>query len=355
MGRIRSIKPDFGAVESLSGLPAETHLLAALLHPYADDEGYFNANPKLVQGACVPLREDSVNIHEQLNQLEKVGYIERRRCVGGKTLGRVVSFSEDQRVNRPTPSKLRELWNKREDSPRPHTQLTDDSLAEGKGREGIGMERKGGEEAPPVSSETDELEDTHADEIADAENNHGQGELEPNEADCAREMFETLGIPVPPGTLKLAAEAIRLKAKQLATTPRKAMLLIQRRAELARADGETVNRFWFEDCKFDSKLPIATAVKPESIAEEEAPAGMDTSSAERLWEPVRKGAAKEINRQSFETWVQPLKPLGVLDGVFYLRSPSPDFSHVSDRYAEVFAKFLPASVETVKLLSAGVA
>ena len=61
MARIRTIKPEFWKHEDLSALPEITHMLAAALLGYADDEGYFNANPALVKSECLPLRESSVS------------------------------------------------------------------------------------------------------------------------------------------------------------------------------------------------------------------------------------------------------------------------------------------------------
>ena len=69
MARIRTIKPEFWAHEDLSELPEATHMLAAALLNYADDEGYFNANPMLIKAACSPLREPSVSIQESLTLL----------------------------------------------------------------------------------------------------------------------------------------------------------------------------------------------------------------------------------------------------------------------------------------------
>jgi hypothetical protein len=173
-------------------------------------------------------------------------------------------------------------------------------------------------------------------------------------------MFETLCIPAPPATLQLATQAIVMTAKRLACTPHAAMLVIQRKAELAKAAGETVNRFWFEDGKYEAptfadRKDVGYAPQPvqEARPADEIPEGVDPDAGEALWAPVRVGAAAEINRQSFETWVKPMRPIGVKDDVLYMRVPSDEFTDVCDRYSEVFAKFLPASV-TVKLLRAEV-
>lgn len=140
MGRIRTVKPEFFTDEELSCLPAETHLFAAGLLCYSDDDGYFNANPALVKAAVFPLREPSVSTHDMLAQLAKIGFVRLGTGANGKNYGQVVKFAEHQRVNRPTPSKIKNLeiqWNA---SLRTHGGLTEDSLLEGKGKEGNGRE-----------------------------------------------------------------------------------------------------------------------------------------------------------------------------------------------------------------------
>jgi hypothetical protein len=130
MARIRTVKPEFWKNEALSALPEATHLLAAALLNYADDEGYFNANPALVKAECSPLREPSVSIHEALTQLSNVGYIEIGASPDGRKYGRVVKFAEHQRVNRPTASKIKALQIKWGESLSTHGGLTEDSLPE---------------------------------------------------------------------------------------------------------------------------------------------------------------------------------------------------------------------------------
>jgi hypothetical protein len=106
MARIRTVKPEFWTHEALSGLPEATHLLAAALINYADDHGYFNANPALVLASCSPLREPSVTIPESLRSLQEIGYIEIGTCEKGRRYGRIIAFREHQRVSHPTPSKI---------------------------------------------------------------------------------------------------------------------------------------------------------------------------------------------------------------------------------------------------------
>lgn len=135
MGRIRTIKPEFTTNEELSSLPAETHLFAAGLLTYADDSGFFNANPGLVKAAIFPLRDTSVSIQTMLKQLSDIGYLRIGSTADGKSWGHIIKFSVHQYVNRPTPSKISNLpitWN---NSVSGHGLFHDDSAQERKGKE----------------------------------------------------------------------------------------------------------------------------------------------------------------------------------------------------------------------------
>ena len=48
MARIRTIKPEFWRDELLAGISAEAALLAIGLLNHCDDEGFFNANQKIM-------------------------------------------------------------------------------------------------------------------------------------------------------------------------------------------------------------------------------------------------------------------------------------------------------------------
>ena len=144
MARIRTIKPEFWRHEDLSELPEATHLLAAALLNYADDEGYFNANAKLVIAECCPLRETSVSVQDSIKQLASVGYLRLGEGRDGRRYGHIVKFLEHQRINRPSPSKIKELDIMWEGSPQTHSQLTEPSHPEGnreQGKEGKGNAR----------------------------------------------------------------------------------------------------------------------------------------------------------------------------------------------------------------------
>lgn len=136
MARIRTVKPDFWKHEELSELPEVVHMFAAALLNYSDDEGFFNANPKLIKAELFPLREPSMNVHGMLSELSKIGYIKLYKGTDGKTYGHVVNFLEHQRVNRPQASKYKALIDFTEGSVNAHELFT-------AGKEGKGKERKG--------------------------------------------------------------------------------------------------------------------------------------------------------------------------------------------------------------------
>lgn len=138
MSRIRTIKPEFWQDEDLSMLPPETHMLAAALLNHSDDEGYFKANPKLVKATCCPLREDSVNIHASLSELSNVGYIRLGTGSDGKRYGYVVGFTKHQRVNRPSPSKIKEIGICWDDSMSAHGEISECSSPERNREQGTG-------------------------------------------------------------------------------------------------------------------------------------------------------------------------------------------------------------------------
>ncbi|NKF21554.1 hypothetical protein [Solimonas marina] len=150
MARIRTVKPDFWKHEGLSSLPEATHMLAAALLNYADDEGYFNAHPGLVKAECCPLREPSVSVHDSISALACIGYLRLGTGNDGRRYAHIVSFDEHQRVNRATPSKIKDLAILWDDAVSAHPQLSEPSLPEGKGRE---EEKEQGREYAPSSAD----------------------------------------------------------------------------------------------------------------------------------------------------------------------------------------------------------
>jgi hypothetical protein len=143
MARIRTIKPDFWRDELLSGVSAEAALLAIGLLNHCDDEGYFNANPKLVESDVFPLRNLSKKTTELLRELSSIGYIDVFSGSDGKTYGKVSNFEKHQVINKKTSSKIKDLCKVPHDY-RSHT------VDLPSGKEGNGMEKEG--KAPKVAA-----------------------------------------------------------------------------------------------------------------------------------------------------------------------------------------------------------
>jgi hypothetical protein len=140
MARIRTIKPEIWQDEDLAAVSETAMLLAIGLLNHADDEGYFKAHPALVRAAVFPLREPSVSIQCALTELSDARFIELFEGSDGKSYGFVRTFADHQRVNRPSPSKIKGLRAFTEDSVSDHGALTagKEGKGTGKGKEGEG-------------------------------------------------------------------------------------------------------------------------------------------------------------------------------------------------------------------------
>ena len=136
MARIRTIKPEFWRDEFLSKVSAEACLLAIGLLNHCDDEGYFNANPKLVDADVFPLRELSFPTTTLLQELSKIGYIQVFQGSDGKVYGQVTNFEKHQVINKKTPSKIKHLCKLPQD-------YGSDQVALPIGKEGKGKEEEG--------------------------------------------------------------------------------------------------------------------------------------------------------------------------------------------------------------------
>jgi hypothetical protein len=108
--RIRTLKPEFWTHPVISRLSDSTKLLAIALLNYADDHGYFYADCRMVRAALRPLDEDSTIVRRSLAELVKAEWIEIREHPTHGELGKVLTFTTHQRVDRPSPSKISTYW-----------------------------------------------------------------------------------------------------------------------------------------------------------------------------------------------------------------------------------------------------
>jgi len=135
--------------EGLCSKSEFTRLLAIALLNWADDEGYFMANPVLIRGQVFPFLDDSKIIPRSLNELSSVGWIELGKDTEGRAIGRVVNFSKHQRVDKPKDSIIKDKAIFQDQSKMNQGIIQDESKEEGKGRE---------EEGKVLSAPADERE-----------------------------------------------------------------------------------------------------------------------------------------------------------------------------------------------------
>lgn len=105
--RIRTLKPDFWQNAGMAGIGPMGRLLAIALLNWADDEGYFLADARLIRGALFPFEDDFGWIEQALSDLSEIGYVHLAEQSRNR-VGKVVNFRKHQRISKPQPSKLAE-------------------------------------------------------------------------------------------------------------------------------------------------------------------------------------------------------------------------------------------------------
>lgn len=154
MPRIRTVKPEFWSHPIMGRLDDCSQCVAIALLNLADDDGYFFADPAAVRSFVRPFDDDSTNVRRALDTLSKAGWIQVRKHPVMGAVGRVVNFTEHQKIDRPKPSEIIQYFAENADetaiddqSTNARRTLDDQSLLEGKGRE-QGKEGKGKEREP---------------------------------------------------------------------------------------------------------------------------------------------------------------------------------------------------------------
>lgn len=141
--RIRTIKPEFWINEDIAVLSPEAALLAIGLLNYADDEGYFNANPMLIKAAIFPIRQTKDIAKVLLPELIKIGYVVMFTDNYGRIYGAIPNFRNHQVINKPTKSKISSLELLQYDYCSGVVGLPTGKERKGKEEEGKGYARKG--------------------------------------------------------------------------------------------------------------------------------------------------------------------------------------------------------------------
>lgn len=87
----------------------EVKTMGIALLNLSDDEGYFYADPSTIRSFARPFDDDSKITLGCLQQLIKIDYLEIRQHPVRGFIGRVLSFLEHQRVDKPKPSVIKKF------------------------------------------------------------------------------------------------------------------------------------------------------------------------------------------------------------------------------------------------------
>lgn len=108
MARIRTIKPEAFVSESLAEVTVEAERTFFGLLTQADDHGRHRDNAAIIAGLLWPLRAEhtSVHVEDDLHQLANAGLICRYTGCDGRRYLHVVTWSEHQKIDKPSLSRL---------------------------------------------------------------------------------------------------------------------------------------------------------------------------------------------------------------------------------------------------------
>ncbi|SEG94342.1 hypothetical protein SAMN05216223_1305 [Actinacidiphila yanglinensis] len=134
MARIRTIKPEAFASESLAAVSLSAERTFFGLLTQADDHGRFRDQPAVIAGLLWSLRPDHgpIGVEDDLTQLAAADLVCRYEGQDGKRYLHVVSWHRHQKINRPSGNRApacphHDDPTDREPSPRTHRALPEDS------------------------------------------------------------------------------------------------------------------------------------------------------------------------------------------------------------------------------------
>ncbi|MFH9215804.1 hypothetical protein ACIQJ8_28860 [Streptomyces globisporus] len=108
MPRIRTIKPEAFTSESLAEVNVAAERTFFGLLTQADDHGRHRDNAAIIAGLLWPLRAEhtSVHVEDDLHQLANAGLICRYTGCDGRRYLHIVTWSEHQKIDKPSQSRL---------------------------------------------------------------------------------------------------------------------------------------------------------------------------------------------------------------------------------------------------------
>lgn len=150
--RRRIIDPAFWTDSKITSLSFITRLLYIGLWQYADDEGLFVEDIKAIKMTLFP--DQKFPIETSYRELASNDFF-RFGTANGNRIVEIRHFSDHQTINRPTPSKLRDIVDFSEDSLSPHSQvkIREEKLREVKRREVNNTSHLGNGASPKFAAE----------------------------------------------------------------------------------------------------------------------------------------------------------------------------------------------------------
>lgn len=70
------------------------------------------------------------------------------------------------------------------------------------------------------------------------------------------------------------------------------------------------------------------------------PVGLDADAGEDLWNAAKELLASTINEHTFSTWIEPVKQVGIRDGVLFLTVPSVGLGYVETKFGSAISEAL---------------
>ena len=120
MARIRSIKPEFPGDEKLATVSRDARLTFILAWTQADDEGLLSAAPRQLLGSLYPLDESVTPplLEAWIAEVIAIGRLRWRFTTDGARVLEIVNWKKHQKIDKPSPSKIRALLEPLAGSPR---------------------------------------------------------------------------------------------------------------------------------------------------------------------------------------------------------------------------------------------
>lgn len=135
MARIRTIKPEFWTDEKIMESSPSARLLLIGVLNFADDKGNIEAGPLSIKAKIFP--SDNIDVRPLLSELEK-NQLLTPYSVNGENYYNIRGFLKHQKIDNPSKARC-PLYDPSETTP---GGLPEDSVVEGKGREGKVKELK---------------------------------------------------------------------------------------------------------------------------------------------------------------------------------------------------------------------